>query len=587
MTTCARRLVSAVVVFVFFGVVSALGAIRAEAHAPAVRAEVEPNDSPATASRLPLVGGYGVGTGAIGAPGDVDVWSFIAPANAKVWLLVDTGNPFPDTSADTVVDLIAPDGTTVLESDDDDGTGTGGDATNESSLASAIAGRTLVAGGRYYIRVQAFSESAVINPYRLLVVVTRAGVPEVEPNDGSQAADAIRTSIGVRFASIGVPGDIDFYSIAATAGDDILLSVDADPARVGGIDLVVDLLASDGTTVITTADRSIVVRGVAQSINYVAEVSGNYFVRIRHATAAGTGAYALMAAVSPRAIAPADFDGDGLTDLAIYRGSTSEWFLSRSLDNTVLHFDWGSPSLGDIPVPADYDGDGIADPAIYRSATGEWFIYRSSGGLKRVRWGSASGDVPVPGDYDGDGIADIAVYRRSTAQWFILYSAGGTATIGWGSNYLLDVPVPADYDGDGRTDLAVFRTITGDWFVRFSGGGMAVIAGGTSFVGAQPASADYDGDGAADIAGYQSQSGAWLIRKSSGGVVTVNITDPEANDIAIPGDYDGDGKIDVAIYRPRTGLWIIRNSSTGTEIRRTWGSLAFGDIPLSQPAWTR
>ena len=105
MTTCARRLVSAVVVFVFFGVVSALGAIRAEAHAPAVRAEVEPNDSPATANRLPLVGGYGVGTGAIGAPGDVDVWSFIAPANAKVWLLVDTGNPFPDTSADTVVDL--------------------------------------------------------------------------------------------------------------------------------------------------------------------------------------------------------------------------------------------------------------------------------------------------------------------------------------------------------------------------------------------------------------------------------------------------------------------------------------------------
>ena len=78
------------------------------------------------------------------------------------------------------------DGTTVLESDDDDGTGTGGDATNESSLASAIAGRTLASGGVYYIRVGAFSESALVNPYRLLVVVTRSGAAEVEPNDTAQ-----------------------------------------------------------------------------------------------------------------------------------------------------------------------------------------------------------------------------------------------------------------------------------------------------------------------------------------------------------------------------------------------------------------
>ncbi len=68
-----------------------------------------------------------------------------------------------------------------------------------------------------------------------------------------------------------------------------------------------------------------------------------------------------------------------------------------------------------MPVPGDYDGDGNTDVAIYRPSDGVWYIKDQS----FWQWGGQAGDVPVPGDYDGDGHTDVAVYRPSDGVWYV------------------------------------------------------------------------------------------------------------------------------------------------------------------------
>ena len=90
---------------------------------------------------------------------------------------------------------------------------------------------------------------------------------------------------------------------------------------------------------------------------------------------------------------PADYDGDGRTDLAVFRPSDGTWWVYCIGTGVIASYQWGM--TGDIPVPRDYDGDGLTDIAIWRESTLSWAIYYLGTNTQKLVPQGAAGDVPI------------------------------------------------------------------------------------------------------------------------------------------------------------------------------------------------
>ena len=242
-----------------------------------------------------------------------------------------------------------------------------------------------------------------------------------------------------------------------------------------------------------------------------------------------------------------DFDGDGKSDVSVFRPNNGAWYLQQSAAGFAgLQFGLSTDKL----VPADYDGDGKTDVAVYRS--GIWYLQRSRDGFTGIAFGD-SNDIPVPADYDGDGKADVAVFRPSNGAWYLQRSSLGFTGVQFGIS--TDKPVPADYDGDGKADIAVNRN--GIWYVQRSQLGFTGLQFGDSNDKLVPA--DYDGDGKTDVAVFRPSNGTWYLLQSQARFV--GIAFGVETDLPTAADYDGDGKADLAVFR--NGVWYLNRTTAG------------------------
>ena len=218
----------------------------------------------------------------------------------------------------------------------------------------------------------------------------------------------------------------------------------------------------------------------------------------------------------PISIGVADFNSDGLPDLAVS---------NQSGLGVVLHFGRGSgvfeqgSALGAGPWPAklaiaDFNRDGHADIVVANLISNDLSLRLGHGDGTfdpEVRVGAGPGPSSIVAtDLDGDGITDIA----AADEGFFSFSNRVTLLRGTGDGRFLNVgfvvvgqgPVSiaaGDLNGDGRPDIVTANQSTSDISVVVSnaGGGYAPqVSYVTDFTPSAVIIDDFDRDGRQDVA---------------------------------------------------------------------------------------
>jgi hypothetical protein len=152
-----------------------------------------------------------------------------------------------------------------------------------------------------------------------------------------------------------------------------------------------------------------------------------------------------------------DFDGDGLTDTAVFRGNNSESFVRLASTGEIFSVLGGK--LTDLPIAGDWDGDGVDTVGFLSDGgrTGVAFF------LTNLRVGQGTpefdiiipvgqpGDLPVAGDWNDDGLHTPGFYRPSLNTFFLLDDLTGTVTDSFVFGIQGDLPWPAIGTATART----------------------------------------------------------------------------------------------------------------------------------------
>jgi hypothetical protein len=222
--------------------------------------------------------------------------------------------------------------------------------------------------------------------------------------------------------------------------------------------------------------------------------NGRWFRCISQAD--GSFAYTNAGTWSPNwSIYTADFNGDGRADLFLYNATgdanAGRWYrVLSNPDESVTYIEGDLVWSNNWTItPGDFDGDGRSDLFLYRP-NGDWYrVFFTTSGTRYESGVASAGLTISPGDFNGDGRTDLFVYNASSGLWYVAISeADGSISafggaVNWSPGWQISV---TDANVDGIADLVLYNPTDGRWFVAVTQSpGVFVFGSGTWATGTQ------------------------------------------------------------------------------------------------------